>query len=234
MAPADPEMDESDDDLEPGAATASTTAAADVELPAQDEELNEEAADSDADQADASQSDDDISSDEEPAASEKSDGKTRRRGGSRRRERVNSKKAAAAVAESTTSSEYDETPAEGSLHSEEPLHSTASPEVVISQRQPSQLKNTVRSLAGRDESAGSGFSLASRKIPDVRPDHLDDGEKKPALQARQIDSLPQPADVITGSTDAESSSEALPEQSVQAQSVEEQSVQAHSVEKVSE
>ncbi len=39
----------------------------------------------------------------------------------------------------------------------------------VSQRQPSQLKSTVRSLANRDETPSSGLSFASRKVTDVKP-----------------------------------------------------------------
>lgn len=43
----------------------------------------------------------------------------------------------------------------------------------ISQRQPSELKSSVRSLANKDDAAASsGMSLASRKVPDITPDTL--------------------------------------------------------------
>ncbi len=43
-------------------------------------------------------------------------------------------------------------------------------EVRVSQRQPSQLKSTVRSLANKDEANSGGMSLASRKVPDITPE----------------------------------------------------------------
>ena len=48
----------------------------------------------------------------------------------------------------------------------------------VSQRQPSQLKSSVRSLANKDEGASggnseSGLSFASRKVPDVKPQNND-------------------------------------------------------------
>ena len=42
----------------------------------------------------------------------------------------------------------------------------------MSQRQPSQLKSSVRSLANKDDGATSGLSLASRKVPDVMPENV--------------------------------------------------------------
>jgi len=54
----------------------------------------------------------------------------------------------------------------------------------ISQRQPSQLKSSVRSLANKDEPGSSttsngGLSFASRKVADVKPQN-GEGSKKPA------------------------------------------------------
>ncbi|MGQ7844149.1 Rne/Rng family ribonuclease [Granulosicoccus sp. 3-233] len=56
-----------------------------------------------------------------------------------------------------------------------------SSEARVSQRQPSQLKSTVRSLANKDEGASGGMSLASRKVPDVTPE---------TVVGVQADSLP--------------------------------------------
>ena len=79
--------------------------------------------------------------------------KQKRRGGGRRRERVNNKKAAAA--QQTDTSDPTSAPVD-------------SDKGKVSQRQPSQLKSSVRSLANKDgESTRS--SLASRKVPDVAP-----------------------------------------------------------------
>lgn len=55
----------------------------------------------------------------------------------------------------------------------------------VSQRQPSQLKSSVRSLANKDESdsgnsSGGGLSFASRKVADVKPPSSSSSSKKPA------------------------------------------------------
>ena len=43
-------------------------------------------------------------------------------------------------------------------------------EAKVSQRQPSQLKSTVRSLANKDEAPAGGMSLASKRVPDITPE----------------------------------------------------------------
>ena len=40
----------------------------------------------------------------------------------------------------------------------------------MSQRQPSELKSTVRSLASKEEAPSGGMSLASKKVPDIAAD----------------------------------------------------------------
>ncbi len=84
---------------------------------------------------------------------------SKRRGGGRRRERVNNKKAAAAKAE------------QGGTHSDVKAVAANDPspmdEPKVSQRQPSQLKSSVRSLAAKEDNATSSMSFASRKVVDV-------------------------------------------------------------------
>lgn len=49
--------------------------------------------------------------------------------------------------------------------------SSAQPtEAKVSQRQPSQLKSTVRSLANKDDAPVGGMSLASKRVPDITPE----------------------------------------------------------------
>ncbi len=122
-------------------------------------------------------------------------GKPKRRGSGRRRERVNSKKAAAAQSSASASaksidgndevdaSEENAIPAaKESTSPENPPSETdtktvtqtakqqPADEAKVSQRQPSQLKSSVRSLANKDETSTGGLSLASRKVPDVISD----------------------------------------------------------------
>lgn len=84
----------------------------------------------------------------------------KRRSGGRRRERVNSKKAAAAEAQSVDGGPVAAIPAAVS-------ENKPADENNISQRQPSQLKSSVRSLANKDDNAGGGMSFASRKVVDM-------------------------------------------------------------------
>ncbi len=128
------------------------------------------------------------------AAAGSDSSKPKRRGGGRRRERVNSKKAAAAEAGTTepsapapqatssapvaqpaaTSQESVNKPAAQAAVSEQtpkPAASKAKPsgdDSNVSQRQPSELKSTVRSLANKDDASRSNrSSFASKKIADV-------------------------------------------------------------------
>ena len=134
---------------------------------------------------------------EEPQEHSEDLGKPKRRGSGRRRERVNSKKAAAAQSTpSATSADAnddvdssEETARPVAKEAESPESSSSetatdtetvtqsidqqpADEAKVSQRQPSQLKSSVRSLANKDEAATGGLSLASRKVPDVIPDKV--------------------------------------------------------------
>ena len=122
-------------------------------------------------------------------------GKPKRRGSGRRRERVNSKKAAAArnspeaeskpsgdkvdAAEKTVISATEESASSRRSAQEteaktvtQTVDRQPADEAKVSQRQPSQLKSSVRSLANKDETPTGGLSLASRKVPDVIPDEV--------------------------------------------------------------
>ncbi|MFK8075261.1 MAG: Rne/Rng family ribonuclease [Granulosicoccus sp.] len=118
--------------------------------------------------------------------------KPKRRGGGRRRERVNSKKAAAAEANTpvpstpdaqvstnasvaqptvTTQDSVNKPVAQAPVSEQTPKAAKAKPsgdESNVSQRQPSELKSTVRSLANKDDASRSTrSSFASKKIADV-------------------------------------------------------------------
>jgi len=111
-------------------------------------------------------------SDDSNTAAEQIDASTanKRHSSSKRREKARSKKTATAQASTSQSDEgagqtvAKETP--------EPASSDTTPndnqEAKVSQRQPSQLKSTVRSLANKDNgSSAAGRSFASKKVADV-------------------------------------------------------------------
>ena len=96
---------------------------------------------------------------------------TKRRSSSKRREKAKSKKAA--TSDSTTSvSDDTSVPPSATTSNPEPASSGSdsdgNQEPKVSQRQPSQLKSTVRSLANKEGGSSSGgLSFASKKVADV-------------------------------------------------------------------